>query len=175
MEVILFAYHQRDNYFLSNFYPHVVGRKTQPIRILHDNQVWPTSEHLYQALKFHADTPLEREWRELIRTSSTPTMAKHLGHQFTSKKYAWQQKLTSLVLQYKPHVRLAGDLEDPMFCRNIMKISLMAKFNIEELRTKLLSTGNAKLGEDTHCRWGYYGENWLGDLLMEVRDFYTIK
>ncbi len=170
IESKLFLFYQDDNYFLSNFYPHVVGRKTKYLNIRYDNQTWPTSEHLYQALKFCADTPLEREWRELIRTSTTPTMAKHLGHQFTSTKYEWQRKLTTLVHQYKPHVRLAGDLNDDVFCRHIMKVAIMAKFEIAELRMQLLSTKPAILGEKTHDRWGYYGKNWLGEILMDVRD-----
>ena len=52
------------NYWLSNFYP-------APIE--HDGAVWPSSEHLYQALK------CPPEYRERIRNEPKPADAKKLA------------------------------------------------------------------------------------------------
>lgn len=64
----------------------------------------------------------------------------------------------------------------------IMKRILMAKFSVPELREKLKATGDAVLieGNKHHDnRWGNClcesckkkeGQNWLGKILMEVRD-----
>jgi predicted NAD-dependent protein-ADP-ribosyltransferase YbiA (DUF1768 family) len=52
-------------YFLSNFFRH-------PVRIGDD--VYPTAEHAYQALK--ADDPAERAW---VLDSETPLLAKRRG------------------------------------------------------------------------------------------------
>ena len=59
----------------------------------------------------------------------------------------------------------------------IMRVAVLAKFTQhEELRTLLLSTGDAKLVEHTEndAYWGDGGDgsgkNWLGRILMEVRE-----
>lgn len=57
LHFIHFYYHQQDNYILSNFYPHVPGKKLRSRNILYQGRSFPTSEHLYQALKFHWETP----------------------------------------------------------------------------------------------------------------------
>jgi predicted NAD-dependent protein-ADP-ribosyltransferase YbiA (DUF1768 family) len=63
-----------------------------------------------------------------------------------------------------------------------MKDILTAKFTVPELREKLKATGDATLIEGNHWhdnRWGKCtcercqnkdGQNWLGKILMEVRD-----
>lgn len=62
----------------------------------------------------------------------------------------------------------------------IMRSILYLKFAIPEMRALLLATGDAELIEgNTHgdTFWGcvktpngvWYGENWLGRLLMEIR------
>jgi hypothetical protein len=67
-------------------------------------------------------------------------------------------------------------------CYDIMKRVLTAKFSNPELRAKLKATGDATLieGNTWHDnRWGNCtcakcankeGQNWLGKILMEVRD-----
>ena len=67
-------------------------------------------------------------------------------------------------------------------CRNKMKSILTAKFANPELRAKLKATGDAVLieGNTWHDnRWGSCvcakcaqkeGQNWLGKILMEIRD-----
>lgn len=66
------------------------------------------------------------------------------------------------------------DIEDNEEVREIMKTAIRAKFTLPELRKQLLLTGDEKLGENTKCRWGYYGENLLGLVLQEVRDEYRL-
>ncbi|MBR3247112.1 MAG: NADAR family protein [Clostridiales bacterium] len=67
-------------------------------------------------------------------------------------------------------------------CYEIMKNILIAKFSVPELKDKLKATGDAVLieGNNHHDnRWGNCicdrsknkeGQNWLGKILMEVRD-----
>jgi ribA/ribD-fused uncharacterized protein len=56
---------------------------------------------------------------------------------------------------------------------------LLVKFSNTQLRGRLLATGNSQLVETNHWHdyfWGECngkGENWLGRLLMGVRDYYT--
>jgi len=57
----------------------------------------------------------------------------------------------------------------------IMKAGLRDKFKVHSLRQRLLDTGDAKIMEDarTDFFWGICdgtGQNWLGRLLMQVRD-----
>lgn len=53
-----------------------------------------------------------------------------------------------------------------------MLTGLRAKFSDEHLRTRMLETGDAVLHEDspTDMFWGKKGKDWLGRLLMRVRD-----
>jgi ribA/ribD-fused uncharacterized protein len=55
---------------------------------------------------------------------------------------------------------------------DVMLKGLRAKFENPELREKLLATGDAVIHEDspTDMFWGKKGEDWLGRLLMQVRD-----
>ena len=67
-------------------------------------------------------------------------------------------------------------------CYGIMKEILIAKFSNPELLAKLKATGSATLIEGNHWhdnRWGHCtcercskkeGQNWLGKILMEIRD-----
>ncbi len=167
-------------YFLSNFYPYPLegtSKKWTKLKIEYpegSGKYWPTSEHLYQALKFNWNTPLEKEWRELIRKSNTPTIAKYLGHQSTHTRYGWQAKYRTFVNEYKDRITYRGKLDNPCFKLEIMHITLTAKFKIPELRKQLLETGNKELFEWSKDEfWGQKagdtGQNNLGKLLMQVR------
>jgi len=46
-----------------------------PYQILYNQQVWPTSEHLFQGLK-----TLIPSFREIIRTAASPALAKRYGN-----------------------------------------------------------------------------------------------
>ena len=118
-----------------------------PIEIEYDGRKWKTSEHAYQAMKV---TNFAEQ--EAIRAVEKPGKAARLG---------------KLLL-------LRQDWEQVKF--RIMKEVLISKFSIPEMKEKLLATGDEELIEGNNWGdqiWGVCdgkGENWLGKLLMEVRD-----
>lgn len=141
MQTINF-YRTTDDYGeFSNFSPH-------PIRL--DGALWPTSEHYFQAQKFH-----DAAYRERIRTTHSPMDAAILGRDRKQK--------------------LRNDWESVKV--GVMHAALRAKFTQHaDLAALLLSTGSAKLVEHTtnDSYWGDGGDgrgrNLLGQLLMRVRD-----
>ena len=126
--------------FLSNFF---LTRRP----IVYDRKEYRTSEHLFQAIK-----TTDPEWREKVRLAATAGDAKKLGYQ----------------------VPLRADWE----ARKIeaMRLCLKLKFADPVLRVKLMNTGTALLVEGNTWKdyfWGVCdgrGENWLGKLLMELRE-----
>ena len=126
-----------------------------PIAPFNDGIVYPTVEHAFQAYK---TTDINK--RKEIAAQPTPGKAKHLGR----------------------HVEIRDDWQEIRI--NVMYTALKEKFKDLELRTKLLSTGNAELIEgntwsdnfwgDCHCPKcrDIKGENNLGKLLMKIREDY---
>jgi ribA/ribD-fused uncharacterized protein len=130
-------------YFLSNFYRHPVGI---------GDEVFPTAEHAYQALK--AVDPRERAW---VIESETPLTAKRRGRKVR-------------VVDYWADIRVL-----------VMEQVLDAKFRDSQLAAQLVAThphtlveGNTWHDQDWgDCRCGRCpgpGDNLLGVLLMELRD-----
>ena len=110
--------------------------------------IWLTAEHLFQAMK--STSPAARF---TIHRCSTPAAAKRRGRQ----------------------LQVRSDWET--FRIDAMKATLYAKFRDQEMRAKLLATGDTTLIEgntwgDTF--WGQCpvgnGENMLGQLLMSLRE-----
>lgn len=124
----------------SNFSPHPVELK---------GRVWPTSEHYFQAQKFHGT-----EHEEAVRLAKTPMIAARMGRS-----------------RERP---LRADWESVK--DKIMSDVLRAKFTQHpKLCSLLLSTGDAQLVEHT-SNDNYWadggdgsGKNRLGQLLMELR------
>jgi ribA/ribD-fused uncharacterized protein len=121
-----------------------------PFPFVLDGMEWPTSEHYFQAQKFDDDA-----YREKIRTTKSPMIAARLGR---SRK-----------------VPIRPDWESVKI--DVMRRAVAAKINAhEELRELLLSTGNEELIEDAarDSFWGCgvdgSGQNWLGRILMAIRD-----
>jgi ribA/ribD-fused uncharacterized protein len=115
-----------------------------------DGHRWPTSEHYFQAQKF-----LDKEHQVAIRRANSPGMAARLGR---DRKRPLRRDWESVKV-------------------DVMRRVLRAKFTQhEELRTLLLSTGDALLFEHTSndAYWGDGGDgsgkNMLGRLLMELRE-----
>lgn len=111
-------------------------------------RLWPSVEHAFQAAK-----TLSYSEQEEIRRAATPGKAKRLGRK----------------------VQLRDDWEDIKV--DAMRELVHLKFHShEDLARWLLDTGDAELIEGNHwhdCFWGVCqgrGENWLGRILMEVRD-----
>jgi N-glycosidase YbiA len=139
--VILF-YSTRDEYgCFSNFSAHPIFLKKKR---------WRTSEHYFQAQKF-AGTPDEEE----LRMCPKPMLVAQMGRD-----------------RKRP---LRRDWESVK--NRIMKEALHAKFTQhEDLKAILLGTGDAKLVEHT-ANDSYWadggdgsGQNWLGILLMQLRE-----
>ena len=127
-----------------------------PSKILHRGTFWLTVEHAYQAAKCK-DLELEEE----IRKTSSPKEAKRIGKR----------------------VQLREDWEEIKV--DIMTDLVLCKFTqYEDLRTRLLATGDQHLVETNFWHdnfWGdcvcrkcvdFLGKNILGIILMEIRDFW---
>lgn len=147
---ILF-YNLKDTYGeFTNFY-------RAPITI--DGVAWPTTEHYFQAQKF----PSQPTIQEQIRKESEPRKVFDIANSFVNKWYVrsdWNQESVFLSAMYR---------------------ALVAKFTQHPPLLKLLlGTEKRILVEDTakakreDKRWGagkdYKGENYLGRLLMYIRD-----
>lgn len=154
--IISFTKTSLPNGFLGNMFP-------SPIE--YDGKVWKTAEAIFQALRFDDD-----EIRELIRAERSPMFAKVRSRQHKDRMTV--QPLSS------------RDLDN-------MRFVLRLKFDQhEKLKRELLSTGTALLIEDVAARknrgsaafWGaslegdkWVGKNKLGELLMELRESYSIS
>lgn len=110
--------------------------------------VWPTSEHVYQAMK-SVDERIHRH----VATMKSADRAKQFG--------------SSVILR--------DDWEKVKI--PIMKDILQAKFSVPEMKELLIATDDEILVEYTWWNdtfWGvntdYQGENNLGKLLMEIRN-----
>lgn len=118
--------------------------------ILLKGQVWPTTEHYFQAQKF-----VGTEYEEKVRCAKSASEAAQMGRDRSLPRRAdWQQKKEEIMLD-----------------------ALRAKFSQHpELKTLLLSTDDALLVEhttnDSHWADGGdgSGKNRLGVLLMRLRD-----
>ncbi len=130
-------YSKRSLFFeLSNFY-------RSPFTL--DGKSWQTVEHYFQAQKF-----TDLNYKEQIRSASSPTEAKHLGQTRS--------------------IRIRDDWEDVK--ENMMYDALCAKFSQNsKLRELLMLTGEERLEEDSpkDKYWGRLGKNRLGVLLMKLR------
>jgi len=108
---------------------------------------YPTVEHAYQAAKTK-----EPKVREIFSTLGPPSLAKKLGR----------------------NIIMRSDFEYKK--KDIMLQLLRNKFSDENLARRLLATGDQELVEGNSWYdvfWGKCngeGTNWLGILLMEVRD-----
>jgi len=124
---------------------------------VYNNLEYPTSEHLFQALKFVDTNP---ELAETIRTLPAPREA------FQAARDNWGDARNDW-----PEVRV-----------QMMEKALRAKFDqYPDLREALLETGQAQLIEDSPVDsfWGWGSEqkgvNALGKLLMVLRAQYRVE
>jgi ribA/ribD-fused uncharacterized protein len=116
---------------------------------------FPTSEHLYQAMKFF-DNEMAMD---AIRDAKTAKEAANLGRSLPGIREDWEE------------VKL-----------EVMYYVLTQKFTQhKELKELLLSTGDAEIVEHTHndSFWGDggdgKGQNHLGKLLMRLRDDFNAQ
>lgn len=126
-----------------------------PYPIVLDGVLWPTTEHYFQAQKFE-----DKTYRAKIRMANSPMIAARLGRDRKQK--------------------LRRDWEAVKV--GVMREAVTAKFTQhEDLRTLLLSTGDAKIVEHTENDdyWGDGGDgsgkNMLGRILMQVRELLRLS
>ena len=173
---ILF-YDPRNPYgFFSNFSRH-------PVTIYDRN--WRTSEHPFQAMKFHPHRP---DLVQAVWESTGPSKAAALGRDRTVPiRPDWDSPLDQSALATLPSntaPRLTLSVDDgrgvarviERFKDVIMYQVVLAKFTQhEDLKKALLETGDAPLIEDAlhdpYWGWGASrtGINRLGKILMAVR------
>jgi len=117
--------------------------------VFYEGKLYPTNEHAFQAAK-----TLNENEKEKIRKSKTASRAKFLGRK----------------------VKLRDDWEDVKI--QIMYDICLEKFKNEDLKEKLLNTGDKMLVEGNTWGddfWGKFSEkgkglNHLGEILMKVRN-----
>lgn len=132
------------HFFLSNFYISDV---------YYLGYTWPSSEHAYQAAKFHPHRP--DIWAKII-TEPEPAVAKRIARRFK--------------LDQRPDWLQVNE--------QIMFDILRSKFSEPKLMSQLLATQGEYLQEGNtwgDAYWGVdlysgRGENKLGRLLMRLRD-----
>lgn len=144
MDVVYFYRPQEAYGVLSNF-------ARTPIAL--NNKIWPTSEHLFQALKFSGSAS-NPDYTNLILKASTPTEAARLGRSRS--------------------VKIRSDWEDVKVKAMLRVLQLKADQHLS-VQKCLKETGNALLVEKSYkdSYWGSgadgNGLNMLGKLWMQVR------
>lgn len=149
--------------FLSNFAP-------SPIK--HDHRTWVTAEHLFQAMK--TDDIGERH---RICMAETPGAAKRLGRSVTLRP-DWEQRkravmLRVLLAKFSQNPELAGRL-DATHGRALAEGNTWGDtyWGAVQMDRGAISPGAAVWAPsetDSDTRW-FAGRNWLGRLLMMVRE-----
>lgn len=136
--------------WLSNFYPSPIHFGENP------GEPYATVEHAYQISKIDRKRDDRSGWEEAIFVSLTPQEAKRIGRKVPIRPdWGWQKDAT-------------------------MEHWVRKKFQIPELREKLLATGEEELVEETYwhdqywgicsCpRCGGAGQNKLGKIIMKIR------
>jgi len=130
--------------WLSNFYP---------VKVVYDDVEYPTVEHAYVAAK-----TVDLDHRYIIRECGSPAIAKKLGKHL-DLRFGWNDM--KLIVMTKLLVQKFNPVGTP---------------EQQNLSKKLIATGNAILIEGNiwgDCFWGVCngrGDNWLGKILMQIRD-----
>ena len=142
-------------YFYDKSSPYYEFTNFYDAPIVLDDKQWPTTEHYFQAQKF-VGTP----YLEVVRRCSSPREALEISRRPSVS--TWCRK----------------DWEEVKI--DVMKKALLAKFSQHDnLRKKLVETGSRTLVERSpyDSFWGDGGDgsgkNWLGRLLMEIRNNYV--
>jgi len=118
-----------------------------PCEVRYGDNTYPTAEHAFQASK-----TLDEAERQKVHQASTPGMAKQAGRKVTLRRN-WEKvkirKMTFIVRE---------------------------KFKNQDLRDKLISTGDQELVEGNNWNdtfWGVCkgkGQNQLGKILVQIRE-----
>lgn len=145
--------------YFSNFYMR---------EIVIDDVAWPSTEHYFQAMK-----SLDQDTQDKIRALVSPGRAKNFAHTIQLRP-DWE----AVVGTPKMHEMFSDDqgIVVERTKDHFMYTALIAKFTQhEDLKAKLLETGDSVLIEDTYADpyWGNgpskNGLNKLGRMLMLLR------
>ncbi|HIA35982.1 MAG TPA: NADAR family protein [Flavobacteriales bacterium] len=133
-----------------------------PFPVTYEGLSWPTTEHLFQAMRFE-----DKSIRETIRNTTNPVIVKRIA-----TKKEWEEMRT---------VEKQSDKD----VENMRKCLRLKVEQHQELRGKLIhTTGTGAIIEDATARmkgsglfWGmgqiggkWEGENMLGKLWVELRE-----
>ncbi|MEX0598268.1 MAG: NADAR family protein, partial [Candidatus Paceibacterota bacterium] len=142
-----------------------------------EGKSYKTTEHYYQAKKFlyEGANCSNYEYAELIRSQKTPNMARILGTQETKQNFAWVKPLRIKIDEYNGKV--IPDPDWDLHKVDVMRVALKHKFEQHPRLARILNeTGDKEIIEDSprDYFWGIgrlgNGQNWLGKLLMELRN-----
>jgi len=141
--------------FLKDFEPYKFLKRKG---IVADNELYLSSEHLYQALKSES-----KKWQKLIRDTEKPEKTKNLA----------QKKLKTLLANNENTFLIREDWHDIKI--EVMRICVYLKFLQNEDLLNKLKSAEYKF-EERNCWgdrfWGTVygaGENWLGKILHETK------
>jgi len=141
--------------FLKDFEPYKFLKRKG---IIADNEIYLSSEHLYQALKSES-----KKWQKLIRDTDKPEKTKNLA----------QKKLKTLLADNKNNFLIREDWHDIKI--DVMRVCVYLKFAQNEILLTKLRMAEYKF-EERNCWgdkfWGTVngiGENWLGKILHETK------
>ena len=118
------------------------------VKINIDDFEYNSTEHYFQSMKF-----IDPKIQEQIRNAPTPSIAKKFAKKFMRRKEWYEIRL------------------------DVMERALRVKFDIPEMREKLIATDDMYLQEGNRWKdtfWGVdlktgKGKNHLGRLLMKIR------
>ena len=161
-------------YGAKNQYGELTNFRELTAPIVHDGISYPTSEHLYQAMRFIYDgaPPVNAEIVRAIAAQSTPYKAKLLAQLRTGGRFPWQMELGKVAAEFVAKGVVTNSAWADVKI-DAMHTTLRLKFAAcAHCRDVLLSTGDALLEENTPRDkfWANAGRNELGKLLVKVRD-----
>lgn len=130
--------------------------------VIFEGAAWPSTEALFQALRFAEDSPI----REVLRLTRNPMQAKTLAHGCSDRRVVEPLSLQDL--------------------KNLAVVLTLKMQQHQEVRDTLASTQERPIVEDVTKRrakgsalfWGaalcedglWEGLNWLGTMWMRIRD-----
>jgi len=165
--------------FLSNFFPDVSNIDIYEFKLNvylfeYKNIKFLSSEHFYQYYRY---LMIDSEYSEIILLAKTSQEVKKLSGKGVYLEYKYEKlkgiKFTKISVKREyDSLKLNFNKES----LKVMRAGLFLKFNSNEyLKNLLLQTKNFKLGEYGRFKkdfWCVTGENMLGRLLMELRDYF---
>lgn len=122
---------------------------------------WPTTEHLFQAMRFPATSPI----RETIRSMASPMAAKMKSRKHDSEMSVVpgsEHDLSNMRLVIRLKVAQHSNLKDELMLSGDQPI-------IEDV-TRRAGRGSAMFWGAALIEYSWQGENRLGRLWMELRD-----